>query len=113
MSEPAIHVEELHAFIDGELSESRRIEIEAALERDPSLAAQVAAFRSDKELIGRIYAPLGNAPVPRAWVETIERRTAPRPRRRWVPVSAAIAASIALFIIASNVHRSSSEGSVV
>ena len=113
MSEQTMSTEELHAYIDGELPESRRQEIDAVLAQDSSLAAQVAAFRADKEALRRLYGSLGTGPLPRKWIDAIERRTSPRRRRAWIAASAALAASLVLLIIGSNVNHGALQGSVV
>lgn len=112
MNAPApVSEEELHAFIDGELDDARAAEVAVILERDPLLAARVAAFKADQELLARTYAPLLGEAVPEAWQKLITQRDEPRERRstagafrplfgrRAPPVSrvlAAIAASIIL-----------------
>jgi anti-sigma factor RsiW len=79
---------DLHAFIDGELPAARAAAVQQALDADAGLAARAAAFRADKAALAAAFAPIAAAPVPRAWVERIERAatpapsTAPRARRR-------------------------------
>jgi anti-sigma factor RsiW len=60
----AVSEMDLHAFIDGELPPERVAEVEAALARDPSLAARVRDFRADKTALIAAYAPLANASIP-------------------------------------------------
>jgi anti-sigma factor RsiW len=64
---------ELHAFIDGELEADQLPEIKAAIEADSALAERIEAFRADKEMLRRIYAPLAHRPIPREWVALARR----------------------------------------
>lgn len=59
---------ELHAFIDGELDAAHAAAIAARIEADPALARRVVAFRADKEMLKRIYAPVSDRPVPAEWI---------------------------------------------
>jgi anti-sigma factor RsiW len=102
--------EELSAFIDGELPPARAAEIAAALNANPELAAEAALFRQDKDWLAAAYAPVAQAPLPRAWIDRIEAAVEPsaavlpfRPRVsfwHW-----AMAASVALVLGASLVWR--------
>ena len=65
---------ELHAFIDGELDEARTLEIADLVEADEALAARIAAFSSDKELIGRVFGGIDTRPLPPEWLDLIESR---------------------------------------
>ena len=98
-----IRAEDLHAFIDGELDETRRTQIEQAVARDPDLAARVAAFRADKESIARIYSAFGDRSLPGTWLARIERHAASGVRRSAIPALAALAASLVLLVIGSAV----------
>jgi hypothetical protein len=102
--------EELAAFADGELEESKRSEVAAAIARNPKLAAEVAAHRALKQRLAAHFAPVLDEPVP-ANLSTLlggdkakvadftaarQRRVA-RGFRRWGwVVGPALAASIAL-----------------
>lgn len=112
MSVPTeIRPEELHAYLDRELAEPRRAEIERLIERDPNMAEQLAAFRSDKGMITHVYGPLINRPLPRAWISQIERHGArARPR---LPVLTALAASFVLLVMGTAVLNPVSQYSVV
>ena len=57
--------EQLHAFIDGAMK------VAAAIQRDPALAARVAAFNADKRLLREAYGPLVEEPIPAAWTAMI------------------------------------------
>jgi anti-sigma factor RsiW len=69
--------EQLSAFIDGELPPEAAAGIEAALRRDPALAAQADAFRRDRDALRAAYAPVASEPLPAAWLARIEAATAP------------------------------------
>lgn len=91
-----IREEELHAFVDGELSAARAAIVAAALETDPILAARVAAFAADKAALAAAYRSVAREAVPAAWIARIERAAAvPRLRRSmsrrvlWGPALAA------------------------
>ena len=72
--------EDLHAFIDGELSQARASALAAEIERDPGLAKRAAAFRADKKKLIEIYGPLIDKPLPSQWLAMIDRH---RNRRPW------------------------------
>jgi anti-sigma factor RsiW len=90
---------ELHAFIDDELDSTRRAEIDAILRDDPSLAARVAAYQSDRDLLRMALGGIGQEPLPSVWAARIEAAMIPRPRiaRKVVMTRRfALAASVAL-----------------
>jgi hypothetical protein len=64
MSENAITREELAAWADGEIAGARALVIEAAVETDSDLQAQVAAHRALKDRLSRHFAPVAKQPVP-------------------------------------------------
>jgi anti-sigma factor RsiW len=78
MTAHGISEEELHAFIDGELSPADMRRVEAIVNASPELQEQVELFTADKALIHDIYAPLIEHPLPIAVLEALERT---RPRR--------------------------------
>jgi len=86
--------EELHAFIDGELDETRRVEIAELAASDADLAREIAAFRADKARLLELFGPVIERPLPAHWRARILR---PAPRYR-VPALAAIAASLVLVL---------------
>jgi anti-sigma factor RsiW len=59
-----IRDEELHEFIDGELSPLRQTEIAKLLAADPVLGARVAALQADKDNLTRIYGAISTRPLP-------------------------------------------------
>jgi anti-sigma factor RsiW len=91
---------DLHAFIDGELPPERAAAVEAAVARDPFLAARVRGFRADKLALVAAYGPLADAPVP-AWLLQAARGSSRPASKRWVRHlalvgAAALAASLLL-----------------
>jgi anti-sigma factor RsiW len=86
MSRQPVTESELHAWLDGELPESRRAEIESYLAAHPQDAERLAAYRrNDKAIEGRFAAVLDEAVPPR-----LMQRRAPA-RRRVLPYAAAAA----------------------
>jgi anti-sigma factor RsiW len=75
--------EDVKAFVDGELSPERAAEFEAALQSDPSLAAEVEAMKSLTERVRN----LGRLPQPTGLDETLGRvapeRRFPAARLLW------------------------------
>jgi anti-sigma factor RsiW len=84
---------DLTAYIDGELDTARVRAVEDALSRDEGLAARVAAYRADKNMLKSMYAPLAERSIPSAWTDLA--RAAPHPaaraRRPWYLASATAA----------------------
>src|SRR6202049_835835 len=68
---------EMHAFIDGALDADQLAKIKAAIEADPVLERRTAAFRADKDMLRRVYAPLINRPVPKEWHALVHRPKVP------------------------------------
>src|ERR1700728_1782172 len=92
---------DLHTFIDGELSPERAAEVEAAIGRDPILAARVADFRADKHGVIAAYRPLADAPVPAALLAAAQAGSSSRSTTKWrgryiAIAGAALAASFLL-----------------
>ena len=92
---------ELHAFVDDELSLSRRAEIAGILQSDPALAARVAAYQEDRDRLRIALNSIADEPLPPVWAARIEAGMATRPkpvltRRLAVAVSLALAASVAI-----------------
>lgn len=95
----------LHAFIDGELPEGERARIADAIAADPALARRAGLFREDKARLWQAYGALAAEPIPRRWIETIERP--PQPRRRFFALDtiAALAAALLLLIGGPLIYR--------
>jgi anti-sigma factor RsiW len=89
---------ELHAYIDGELDAGRADAIAARLAADPLLAKRVAGFRADMAMLKRVYAPLADRPMPRAWLALAE-NSKPAAPYSW-RMAGAIAA-VLLFVLAA------------
>ena len=95
----AVSETDLHAFIDGELSPARAAEVEAALARDPLLAARVRDFQADKLALAAAYGPLADAPIPAALLAAA--RAAPRKpiSRRHLALAAAGTVALAACLV--------------
>jgi anti-sigma factor RsiW len=66
--------EDLHAYVDGTLSDERRLDVERALEQNPELAARVSDYFSLNSMFHERYDRVLSEPVPK-------RLQAPAPRR--------------------------------
>jgi len=89
-----ISEEELHAYVDGTLSDERRAQVERALEQNPELAARVSDYFSLNNLFHNRYDRVLSEPVPK-------RLQPPAPKRRWLdaanwPQFAGMAAALVL-----------------
>ncbi|MGA7781567.1 MAG: anti-sigma factor [Paraburkholderia sp.] len=96
MNEPVTPIgeEELHAYVDGTLSDERRAQVERALEQNPDLAARVSDYFSLNSMFHERYDRVLSEPVPK-------RLQAPAPKRRWLdaanwPQFAGMAAALVL-----------------
>jgi len=87
--------EELHALIDGELDPFQRSRFAGIVANDPAAMRRVMAFRSDRELIRLVYAPLKERPLPTEWLRSIAEGTGPRRSLFHPPTIFAVAASVA------------------
>jgi anti-sigma factor RsiW len=87
--------EELHAYVDGTLSDERRAQVERALEQNPELAARVSDYFSLNSMFHERYDRVLSEPVPkRLQAPTVK-------RRRWLdaanwPQFAGMAAALVL-----------------
>src|ERR1035437_1712369 len=80
---------DLHAYAEGQLNDSRRVQVEAHLAHDPAATESVRVWREQNEALRALYNPVLNEPVP-------QRLLAARvPRRRW-PSFALAAGAIGL-----------------
>jgi anti-sigma factor RsiW len=100
----AVSEGDLHAFIDGELPPERAAAVEAAVARDPLLAARVHSFRADKLALLAAYGPLADAPVPAVLLRAARTGSSRSATRRWgrplaLAGAAALAASVLLTLI--------------
>jgi anti-sigma factor RsiW len=87
--------DELNAYVDGELPADRRMAVEAWLATHPDDAARVAAWRKQTELIRARYGAVADETPPRRF--NVNRLT----RRRYGVLAAAVAATIAAFVLGS------------
>lgn len=65
--------DELHAWIDGQLAPDRRDAVEAAIARDPAVAAKVAAWHSQRDALRRLHGELLDAPIPAPLMGALDR----------------------------------------
>lgn len=78
---------DLHAYVDGCLSESRRAVVEAAIAANSELADMVRAYRNQNEALRAQFGGIVDEPVPDRL--DLKRLTARLERRRWIlPVAA-------------------------
>jgi anti-sigma factor RsiW len=91
---PCPGVEELNAYVDGELDDARRAALEAHLARCPEDAQRVAAYRRGDEALRAAFDELytGGLPLERLSWRIRRHRTARRLRLAGVAASAAIIA---------------------
>lgn len=61
---PPLSEDELHALVDGRLAPEQREALEARLAGDPAAAAQLAAWRAQREALRALHGPVLQAPVP-------------------------------------------------
>ncbi len=96
--------DELHAFVDGALHPGRRDEVAAILRADPALAARVAGYVHDRDLLRAAVTHLSAGQLPSEWAAQIAAATA---RRRPARLGRryAIAASVALALGAAAAAR--------
>jgi hypothetical protein len=73
--EHSLSDEQLYAFIDGELDETQRAQVAAAIDADPALAQRVAQQRAMRQLLGTHFDPVMAEPVP----ERLRAAIAPAP----------------------------------
>jgi anti-sigma factor RsiW len=109
---PLISDEDLHAYVDGALEESRALAVRDALARSTDLAERAALFQADKAMLKAIYAPLAERPLPQEWTLLARRRS--RPKMLW-RLAGAIAAVLLIVAGASLAwrHYASGNGDVV
>jgi anti-sigma factor RsiW len=98
MTKERISDQDLHAFIDGELDETRAAQTAAQVAATPDLAERVARFRRDKAQLARIFGPLIEQPLPQQLRQPFETAAARALTWRAKAVSAAAAmAALAIF----------------
>lgn len=88
--------DELHAFVDGELPDDRKLAVGAWLAANPDQAALVAAWRAQADSIRARYGAVVNEPVPeRLQLDQIIKNDITYGRGRSWPAMAAAAALVA------------------
>jgi anti-sigma factor RsiW len=85
--------EDLHAYIDGALSEERALLVRKVLAENAALAERAALFEADKAMFKTVYGPLAERPLPPEWTLRVRRQE--RPRMNW-RLASAIAATLAV-----------------
>jgi anti-sigma factor RsiW len=95
--EPSVNGrEELHAFVDGELDRAEAVKFAAKVAASPMLAREVARLRADKELLGKVYGPIAEEPIPERLRAPFRRR---RSQRRLVQIASGIGIAAALSLM--------------
>ena len=69
-----IDEEDLHAYVDGTLSDERRTDVERALEQDPELAERVSDYFSLNNMFHERYDRVLSEPVPKRLQASAPRR---------------------------------------
>lgn len=64
MSQLPISEAELHAYVDGILPESRRLEIEAFLAEQPDEAKRIAGYKQQNARLRALFNPILDEPIP-------------------------------------------------
>lgn len=68
---------DIHAYLDGALSEQERRRFEEMLDADPEAASMVRQYRQQAEELRRLYEPVINEPVPDRMLALLRARTPP------------------------------------
>ena len=89
---------DLHAFVDGQLSPEQTAVVEAALARDPGLAARAAEFRGQSASLRDALDPVLAEPIPERLLAAAAPAASsdPGPMRRWGTPALAAAATLVL-----------------
>jgi anti-sigma factor RsiW len=99
MSEQQVSETDLQAYADGKLPEERRAGFTAALERDPVLAARIAAIRKQNADLRDAFDPWLAEPLPRELIAAAKpSRDRRPPRGRWAMPALASAATLIIGI---------------
>lgn len=86
------HMDEwaLHAYVDDELSEEQRAEVEALMARDPEAARKVAGWKRQRELLKAAFNGALDEPVPQQLAAALRERAAPSRLTPWLAMAAAV-----------------------
>lgn len=82
-----VNEDHIQAYVDGQLDKTERQSFEALLQQNAELAARVAAYQQQNDLLRQMFSPVLDEPVP-------ERLSLPRERKPWFSLS--LAASLVL-----------------
>lgn len=95
---------DIAAYIDGEVSPTRRDEIEALARANSEVAAAIAALRTQNTQLKRSLDPVLEETIPQRLLHLPLPRSSPAPRRfSWTPlVHGQIAAALAMFILGAS-----------
>jgi anti-sigma factor RsiW len=85
-------LQDLHAYVDGQLAPEARQRVEARLAADPQAQRQAEDYAAIRDGLRALYGPVLNEPVP------VRLARPPHPRR-WLMPLAAMAASLALLVV--------------
>jgi len=88
-----VREDELHAYVDGALSDARRLEIEAWLAAHPADAARVQAWASQNQSLHAAFDAVLNEPLPIGLVRSARRQPVRMPFFRAVAATLALVAS--------------------
>lgn len=69
------------------------------MKADPRLAERVAAYRADKDMLKRVFAPAADTPIPREWIALALGSAAPKRNSTSWRLVGSIAAVVALCVI--------------
>jgi anti-sigma factor RsiW len=95
-SEPPIGEDDLHAYVDGQLTPSRRATVQRYLQTNPEEARRVAAWTAQRGTLRAVFAARAAAPLPHDL--DLSRLIEQRLRRRRVPWLAAASVALALAV---------------
>jgi len=84
----SVREDDLHAYVDGALSEARRLEVEAWLAAHPADAARVQAWAGQNRALHAAFDGVLNEPLPIELVRAARRRSVRAP---WRAIAAALA----------------------
>lgn len=90
-----INLDDLMAYVDGQLGESRRRAVEALCQRDPAVARTVATYMEQRSRLRAAFEPVASEAVPPRLLE-VEYRWRPSRRRMIAVMAATLAAGMAL-----------------
>jgi anti-sigma factor RsiW len=92
----AVGDEDLHAYVDGQLSAERRQAVERHIESNPEAARKLADYRTQREALRAAFAARAVEPLPPDL--SLPRIIAERRRRPWWPSLAAASVLLALLL---------------